>query len=258
MTTAMLSLDRVAKAFGGVRAVDDLSLHVAPQAIHGLIGPNGAGKTTVFNLITGVFPPSRGRVLLDGRDITHLAPHQIARHGVARTFQNIRLFKSMTVLEHVLLGQTLQERRGMRLWWPSSRQIASVGAEAERILRLTGLWEARNLAAATLPYGDQRRAEIARALATGPKLLLLDEPAAGMNPTETAGLKSLVRSLRQEGLTVLLIEHDMPFVMELCDRITVLNFGEKIAEGTPEEVKRDPAVLDAYLGAEDGNAFAVG
>jgi branched-chain amino acid transport system ATP-binding protein len=237
MTAALLEVDRLSRRFRGLIAVDAVSFAVAPHAIHGLIGPNGAGKTTCFNLLSGLVPADAGRITLDGTRLDLLPVHRRTQSGLARTFQNIRLFSALTAFENTLCGQ-----HARRMPERQARQ------EALELLELIGLAASAHKRAGELSYGDQRRLEIARALAARPKLLLLDEPAAGMNPAETAALAALLRRLREAGTTLLLVEHDMRFVMQLCDRITVLNFGRVIAEGSASEVQAAPDVIAAYLG----------
>ena len=254
--SALLVLDRVSRHFGGVRAVDDVGFGVAEGTVHGLIGPNGAGKTTVLNLISGLMPLTAGRVTLGGARLDGLPAHRIALLGVRRTFQNIRLFPVMSALENVIVGEHTRRRttvlQHLLLHPVARREDAELHRRALALLDRVGLGGRAGQQARNLSYGEQRRLEIARALAADPRLLLLDEPAAGMPFTEMMDLMRLIRSLAAEGRTVLLIEHNMELVMGVCDRITVLNFGRVIAEGTPAEVSANADVIAAYLGSDDG------
>jgi len=253
--TFAMRVERLVKEFGGLRAVDDVSLDIPQHSIVSMIGPNGAGKTTVFNMLTGLYKPTSGRILFGRRDITRARPDIITGLGVARTFQNIRLFGAMSAVENVIVGRHARMRAGLfgsilRPPWVR-REERAVRERARELLAYVGLREEGfDQLAAQLPYGDQRRVEIARALASDPTLLLLDEPTAGMNPQESSALTGFMRQLRDElRLTILLIEHDMKVVMDVSERVTVLDHGQKIAEGPPEEVRANPDVIEAYLGA---------
>ena len=250
--SALLELRGVSKNFGGVDAVNEISFSLAKGELVGLIGPNGAGKTTVFNLVSGIHPLSRGEVLYQGAVISGSSPTRIAKLGIARTFQNIRLFSSLTVIEHVMVAQTCRKSGLLALFSPIATGAERIRQrQALEVLDMVGLSARRDELARNLPYGGQRRLEIARALATAPELLLLDEPAAGLNDTETEDLRTMLESLRASGYAILLVEHDMKLVMRLCQRILVLNFGKLIGSGTPAEVRANQEVVDAYLGTSD-------
>jgi branched-chain amino acid transport system ATP-binding protein len=255
---AILTATRVTKRFGGLLAVSSFDVEIKEQSIHSIIGPNGAGKTTLFNLITGVFPPTRGRFEFTGRILNGRKPHEIARLGISRTFQNLELFGNMSVLENVMLGGHNHTSAGL---FSAGLRLPGMKQEEKRIrenaleeLHFMGLEGKAFLGATSLPLGEQKLLEIARALATRPKFLLLDEPAAGLNIRETETLSQTILAIRGRGITVMLVEHDMSLVMGVSDEVLVLNYGRKIAEGRPREIQRNPEVIAAYLGEENGHA----
>ncbi|NBK20676.1 MAG: ABC transporter ATP-binding protein [Spirochaetia bacterium] len=256
----LLETEALTRAYGGVVAVNKVNFTVEAGLITGLIGPNGAGKTTLFNNMTGLDNPTSGKVFFNNKDITSYPAHKICRMGIARTFQNIRLFKDLSVVENVMIGRHFKTGRSetkgrfvnaLKSYVYLKREEQEIYEKADSWLDFFEMGQFKNELARNLPYGKQRELEIARALATEPQLLFLDEPAAGMNPQETEHLMSIIRKVRDLGITVVLIEHDMKLVMNICDTITVLNYGQKLAEGTPREIKHNPSVIEAYLGKEE-------
>jgi len=254
----LLTVQRITKTFGGLVAVNNVSFEVESGSIVGLIGPNGAGKTTVFNVITGIYKPDKGDIVFNGQSIVMKKSHEIVKLGIARTFQTIRLFSQLSVLENVLAGFHCRTKSwifGAILRLPEERREERQKIEeAIKLLEFVGLEHYYDLPAGSLSYGNQRLLEIARALATSPRLLILDEPAGGMNEKETVELIELIRRIRDHGITILLIEHDMNVVMDVCEKVVVLEYGSKIAEGRPEEIKNNPRVIEAYLGTDDDGA----